>query len=338
MLSDAASRGRYATDASIYQVEPLGVLVPASDDDVRAAIARLPRASRAGAAARRRQLAMRADGRRGARHRPQQAPRPHRRVRRGAADRHRRAGHRARRAERVAAPARPVVSGRRQHVGAVHARRHGRQQLLRLALDRLRQHGAQRRWRSTRCSPTAPRRASAPTARCRTRAARMRELRRRRCARSASASATRSSAQCRGCCAASAATTSTSSIRRASGRTRATASVNFAHLLVGSEGTLAWTRALTLKLAPLPAHRALGVVNFDSLHRAMECARASSQLGPSAVELVDRTMIDLARANPAFRPVIEARADRRARGDPARRVHRRECGDAARAARRSRRR
>ena len=38
LLTDAASRGRYATDASIYQVEPLAVLVPESDDDVRAAI------------------------------------------------------------------------------------------------------------------------------------------------------------------------------------------------------------------------------------------------------------------------------------------------------------
>ncbi len=48
-------------------------------------------------------------------------------------------------------------------------------------------------------------------------------------------------------------------------------SVNFAHLLVGSEGTLAWTRALTLQCAPLPRHRALGVVNFESLYRAMDC-------------------------------------------------------------------
>ncbi|HET8585065.1 MAG TPA: hypothetical protein VFM89_04945, partial [Casimicrobiaceae bacterium] len=39
VLTDAASRGRYATDASIYQVEPLAVLVPKSDDDVRAAMA-----------------------------------------------------------------------------------------------------------------------------------------------------------------------------------------------------------------------------------------------------------------------------------------------------------
>jgi FAD/FMN-containing dehydrogenase/Fe-S oxidoreductase len=83
-------------------------------------------------------------------------------------------------------------------------------------------------------------------------------------------------------------------------------SVNLAHLLVGSEGTLAWTRALTLQLAPLPRHRTLGVVNFPTLYRAMQCAQHIVKLGPSAVELVDRTMIDLARGNPAFRPVIEA--------------------------------
>ena len=82
-------------------------------------------------------------------------------------------------------------------------------------------------------------------------------------------------------------------------------SVNLAHLLVGSEGTLAWTRTLTLSLAPLPRHRALGVVNFGSLHAAMAATSELVTLGPSAVELVDRTMIDLARSNPSFRPVIE---------------------------------
>ena len=39
VLFDAASRGRYSTDASIYQVEPLGVIVPRSEDAARAAIA-----------------------------------------------------------------------------------------------------------------------------------------------------------------------------------------------------------------------------------------------------------------------------------------------------------
>src|SRR5437868_14061681 len=39
VLFDAFSRGRYATDASIYQIEPLGVIVPQSRADVAAAIA-----------------------------------------------------------------------------------------------------------------------------------------------------------------------------------------------------------------------------------------------------------------------------------------------------------
>ena len=39
MLFDRADRGRYATDASIYQVEPIGVIVPEEIGDVAAALA-----------------------------------------------------------------------------------------------------------------------------------------------------------------------------------------------------------------------------------------------------------------------------------------------------------
>lgn len=81
---------------------------------------------------------------------------------------------------------------------------------------------------------------------------------------------------------------------------------NLAHVLVGSEGTLAFSRELTLKLAPLPAHKVLGVVSFPSFYQAMNLTQHIVRLGPSAVELVDRTMIDLSLGNPAFRPVIEA--------------------------------
>ncbi len=83
-------------------------------------------------------------------------------------------------------------------------------------------------------------------------------------------------------------------------------SVNLAHLLIGSEGTLAVTRSLRLKLSPLPRAKVLGVVNFPTFHKAMDSAQHIVKLGPSAVELVDRTMIELSRANPAFRPVIES--------------------------------
>jgi len=82
-------------------------------------------------------------------------------------------------------------------------------------------------------------------------------------------------------------------------------SVNLAHLLVGSEGTLAFTKDLTLKLVALPRNRVLGVVNFTSFYAAMDSARHIVRLGPSAVELVDRIMIELALSNPVFRPTME---------------------------------
>ena len=82
-------------------------------------------------------------------------------------------------------------------------------------------------------------------------------------------------------------------------------SVNLAHLLIGSEGTLALTRSLTLQLAELPRGKVLGVINFASFRKAMDSAQHIVQLGPTAVELVDRTMIELALANPAFKPTMQ---------------------------------
>jgi FAD/FMN-containing dehydrogenase/Fe-S oxidoreductase len=88
-------------------------------------------------------------------------------------------------------------------------------------------------------------------------------------------------------------------------------SVNLAHLLVGSEGTLALTRSLTLRLSELPRAKVLGVVNFPTFFQAMDSAQHIVKLGEgmsggclSAVELVDRTMIELSLKNPAFAPTI----------------------------------
>jgi len=81
--------------------------------------------------------------------------------------------------------------------------------------------------------------------------------------------------------------------------------VNLAHLLVGSEGSLAYFKSLKLQLSPLPQHKTLGVINFVSFHAAMDSAQHIAKLGPTAIELVDRTMLDLGRQNPEFRAVIE---------------------------------
>lgn len=87
---------------------------------------------------------------------------------------------------------------------------------------------------------------------------------------------------------------------------------NLAKLLVGSEGTLAWFERITLELAPLPRHKALGVAHFPRFYDAMDAAQHIVKLGPCAVELVDRTMIELSRAIPAFAPTINAYV----RGEP----------------------
>jgi FAD/FMN-containing dehydrogenase/Fe-S oxidoreductase len=84
-------------------------------------------------------------------------------------------------------------------------------------------------------------------------------------------------------------------------------SVNLAHLLIGSEGTLALTKSLTLQLAELPRTKVLGVVNFPSFYKAMDSAQHIVKLGDgtlTAVELVDRTMIELSLQNPAFAPTV----------------------------------
>ncbi len=87
---------------------------------------------------------------------------------------------------------------------------------------------------------------------------------------------------------------------------------NMASLLVGSEGTLAFFSEIELELQPIPPHRVLGICHFPTFRDAMASTQHIVELGPSAVELVDRTMIDLAREIPMFRPIV----DRFVQGEP----------------------
>ena len=84
---------------------------------------------------------------------------------------------------------------------------------------------------------------------------------------------------------------------------------NMARLLVGSEGTLAFFTAIELDLQPIPAHTVLGICRFSTFSEAMEATRHIVGLEPAAVEVVDRTMIDLARDIPAFRATMERLGD-----------------------------
>ncbi|HTD32695.1 MAG TPA: FAD-binding oxidoreductase, partial [Candidatus Elarobacter sp.] len=79
---------------------------------------------------------------------------------------------------------------------------------------------------------------------------------------------------------------------------------NMAKLLVGSEGTLAFFESVELELQPLPRAKALGVCHFPSFGDAMRSTEALVALDPVAVELVDRTMIELSREIAAFAPIM----------------------------------
>ena len=87
---------------------------------------------------------------------------------------------------------------------------------------------------------------------------------------------------------------------------------NLAHLLVGSEGTLGFSTAIDLRLSALMGPRALGVCHFGSFYEAMEATRHLVHLSPIAIELVDATMIALGRDIAMFRPLL----DRLVRGAP----------------------
>ena len=75
---------------------------------------------------------------------------------------------------------------------------------------------------------------------------------------------------------------------------------SLAKILVGSEGTLATTVEATINLVPIPTLTALCVVHFDSLIASMEAMQPVLACNPTAVELIDKTILDMARGSLEF--------------------------------------
>ena len=71
-------------------------------------------------------------------------------------------------------------------------------------------------------------------------------------------------------------------------------------ILVGSEGTLATTVEATVNLVPIPKLTALCVVHFESLVASMEAMQPILECNPTAVELIDKTILDMARGSLEF--------------------------------------
>jgi FAD/FMN-containing dehydrogenase/Fe-S oxidoreductase len=75
-------------------------------------------------------------------------------------------------------------------------------------------------------------------------------------------------------------------------------------LLVGSEGTLAIMTQAELNLLPKPRERGLLVAQYASLAAAMNSLATCLEFAPSAVELLDQLLIDLARENLSMRDTM----------------------------------
>ena len=75
---------------------------------------------------------------------------------------------------------------------------------------------------------------------------------------------------------------------------------NLAKLIVGSEGTLAVVRSALLKVVPIPAAQGLVVLSFATIPAALDRLSEIVATGPVAVEMLDRMILDLAASNPLY--------------------------------------
>ncbi len=87
---------------------------------------------------------------------------------------------------------------------------------------------------------------------------------------------------------------------------------NLAKLIVGSEGTLGLILEAKVNLEPLPKHKSVCLVHFHELQESIVAVQKMVNYGPAAVEILDKTVIDLSRENLTTR-----RSTQVVEGDPA---------------------
>ena len=75
---------------------------------------------------------------------------------------------------------------------------------------------------------------------------------------------------------------------------------NLSRMIVGSEGTLATVLEARLRVIPLPRARVLGVVQFEDLIDSMRAVAPILETGPAAVELVDRMILEQTKGSIAL--------------------------------------
>jgi FAD/FMN-containing dehydrogenase/Fe-S oxidoreductase len=75
---------------------------------------------------------------------------------------------------------------------------------------------------------------------------------------------------------------------------------NLAKLMCGSEGTLAVMTEIKLNLVPRPRQTALAILHFDDLKTALESVPTILETGPSAIELMDNLGLTMCREVPEY--------------------------------------
>ena len=81
------------------------------------------------------------------------------------------------------------------------------------------------------------------------------------------------------------------------------AGLDLAKFVVGSEGTLVTVVEATVQLVPAPRHRVIAVGHFTSVQAAIEATQDALACQPAAVELLDRTILELSRRKIEYRPL-----------------------------------
>ncbi|HEV8143779.1 MAG TPA: FAD-linked oxidase C-terminal domain-containing protein [Methylomirabilota bacterium] len=72
---------------------------------------------------------------------------------------------------------------------------------------------------------------------------------------------------------------------------------SMARLITGSEGTFVTILEAKVRLVDRPKRTALDVIHFGDIQEALECSQSILETGPYAVELTDKMILDLARNN-----------------------------------------
>ena len=85
--------------------------------------------------------------------------------------------------------------------------------------------------------------------------------------------------------------------------------LDLARLVVGSEGTLAILTEATLRTVPLPADRAIALLAFARMEQALRAAPLALSTAPSACEILDRRLLRLARGEAALADLVPEGAE-----------------------------